>query len=98
MHMHVGTKDEEVVHSQSICFLFLKRNYGSSLFAQCEAMENGCQQVLWLYGEDNQITEVGTMNLFLYWINEDGGNSLRFWLFALCHSFSIGLEGKDLGP
>uniref|UniRef100_A0A8D2CU85 Branched-chain-amino-acid aminotransferase n=1 Tax=Sciurus vulgaris TaxID=55149 RepID=A0A8D2CU85_SCIVU len=51
-------------------------NYGSSLFAQCEAAENGCQQVLWLYGEDNQITEVGTMNLFLYWINEDGEEEL----------------------
>nr|XP_012595019.1 branched-chain-amino-acid aminotransferase, cytosolic isoform X1 [Microcebus murinus] len=51
-------------------------NYGSSLFAQCEAMDNGCQQVLWLYGEDNQLTEVGTMNLFLYWINEDGEEEL----------------------
>ncbi|XP_058414628.1 branched-chain-amino-acid aminotransferase, cytosolic isoform X5 [Diceros bicornis minor] len=51
-------------------------NYGSGLFAQCEAMDNGCQQVLWLYGEDNQITEVGTMNLFLYWINEDGEEEL----------------------
>uniref|UniRef100_A0A2K5CUE4 Branched-chain-amino-acid aminotransferase n=1 Tax=Aotus nancymaae TaxID=37293 RepID=A0A2K5CUE4_AOTNA len=51
-------------------------NYGSSLFAQCEAVDNGCQQVLWLYGEDNQITEVGTMNLFLYWINEDGEEEL----------------------
>ncbi|KAM9229081.1 branched-chain-amino-acid aminotransferase, cytosolic isoform 7-T7 [Dugong dugon] len=51
-------------------------NYGSSLFAQCEAMDNGCQQVLWLYGENNQITEVGTMNLFLYWINEDGEEEL----------------------
>ncbi|XP_054552351.1 branched-chain-amino-acid aminotransferase, cytosolic isoform X4 [Talpa occidentalis] len=51
-------------------------NYASSLFAQCEAMDNGCQQVLWLYGEDNQITEVGTMNLFLYWINEDGEEEL----------------------
>uniref|UniRef100_A0A5F9CJ60 Branched-chain-amino-acid aminotransferase n=2 Tax=Oryctolagus cuniculus TaxID=9986 RepID=A0A5F9CJ60_RABIT len=51
-------------------------NYGASLFAQCEAMEHGCQQVLWLYGEDNQITEVGTMNLFLYWINEDGEEEL----------------------
>ncbi|XP_077871193.1 branched-chain-amino-acid aminotransferase, cytosolic isoform X3 [Ictidomys tridecemlineatus] len=51
-------------------------NYGSSLFAQSEAAENGCQQVLWLYGEDNQITEVGTMNLFLYWINEDGEEEL----------------------
>ncbi|GAB1291422.1 Branched-chain-amino-acid aminotransferase, cytosolic [Apodemus speciosus] len=51
-------------------------NYGASLLAQCEAVENGCQQVLWLYGEDNQITEVGTMNLFLYWINEDGEEEL----------------------
>ncbi|ERE66108.1 branched-chain-amino-acid aminotransferase, cytosolic-like protein [Cricetulus griseus] len=51
-------------------------NYGASLLAQCEAMENGCQQVLWLYGQDNQITEVGTMNLFLYWINEDGEEEL----------------------
>ncbi|EMP25020.1 Branched-chain-amino-acid aminotransferase, cytosolic, partial [Chelonia mydas] len=48
-------------------------NYGSSIYAQREAMELGCQQVLWLYGEDHQITEVGTMNLFLYWENEDGG-------------------------
>lgn len=51
-------------------------NYGSSLLAQCRAMEKGCQQVLWLYGEDRQITEVGTMNLFLYWTNEDGEEEL----------------------
>ncbi|XP_005364643.1 branched-chain-amino-acid aminotransferase, cytosolic isoform X2 [Microtus ochrogaster] len=51
-------------------------NYGASLLAQCEAAENGCQQVLWLYGKDDQITEVGTMNLFLYWINEDGEEEL----------------------
>ncbi|XP_053575057.1 branched-chain-amino-acid aminotransferase, cytosolic [Bombina bombina] len=51
-------------------------NYGSSIFAQYEAVDVGCQQVLWLYGEDHQITEVGTMNLFLYWINEDGEEEL----------------------
>ncbi|RMC02757.1 hypothetical protein DUI87_19947 [Hirundo rustica rustica] len=51
-------------------------NYGSSIYAQQEALEFGCQQVLWLYGEDHQITEVGTMNLFLYWVNEDGENEL----------------------
>ncbi|KFQ49690.1 Branched-chain-amino-acid aminotransferase, cytosolic, partial [Nestor notabilis] len=54
----------------------LGANYGSSVYAQQEALEFGCQQVLWLYGEDHQITEVGTMNLFLYWINEDGENEL----------------------
>ncbi|XP_054845258.1 branched-chain-amino-acid aminotransferase, cytosolic isoform X3 [Eublepharis macularius] len=51
-------------------------NYGSSIYAQREAMELGCQQVLWLYGEDHQITEVGTMNLFLYWRNENGEEEL----------------------
>ncbi|XP_005428463.1 branched-chain-amino-acid aminotransferase, cytosolic isoform X1 [Geospiza fortis] len=51
-------------------------NYGSAIYAQQEALEFGCQQVLWLYGEDHQITEVGTMNLFLYWINENGENEL----------------------
>ncbi|XP_077196281.1 branched-chain-amino-acid aminotransferase, cytosolic isoform X3 [Paroedura picta] len=51
-------------------------NYGSSIYAQREAMELGCQQVLWLYGEDHQITEVGTMNLFLYWQNEKGEEEL----------------------
>ncbi|XP_036373843.1 branched-chain-amino-acid aminotransferase, cytosolic [Megalops cyprinoides] len=51
-------------------------NYGASIYAQSEAVELGCQQVLWLYGEDHQITEVGTMNLFLYWINEDGEEEL----------------------
>ncbi|XP_051544958.1 branched-chain-amino-acid aminotransferase, cytosolic-like isoform X2 [Myxocyprinus asiaticus] len=33
-------------------------------------------RVLWLYGDDHQITEVGTMNLFLYWINEKGEEEL----------------------
>ncbi|KAG8005721.1 Branched-chain-amino-acid aminotransferase, partial [Nibea albiflora] len=51
-------------------------NYGCSLLAQYEAVDYGCQQVLWLYGEDHQITEAGTMNIFLHWINEDGEEEL----------------------
>uniref|UniRef100_A0A3Q2NUK2 Branched-chain-amino-acid aminotransferase n=1 Tax=Fundulus heteroclitus TaxID=8078 RepID=A0A3Q2NUK2_FUNHE len=51
-------------------------NYGGTLFAQYEAGSCGCQQVLWLYGEDHQITEAGTMNIFLHWINEDGDEEL----------------------
>ncbi|XP_066561450.1 branched-chain-amino-acid aminotransferase, cytosolic [Amia ocellicauda] len=51
-------------------------NYGASIYAQDEAMKAGCQQVLWLYGENHQITEVGTMNLFLYWTNENGEEEL----------------------
>uniref|UniRef100_A0A3B4F995 Branched-chain-amino-acid aminotransferase n=1 Tax=Pundamilia nyererei TaxID=303518 RepID=A0A3B4F995_9CICH len=51
-------------------------NYGCSLFAQYEADDYGCQQVLWLYGQDHQITEAGTMNIFLHWINQDGEEEL----------------------
>ncbi|XP_062851669.1 branched-chain-amino-acid aminotransferase, cytosolic isoform X2 [Trichomycterus rosablanca] len=51
-------------------------NYGASICAQYEAMDYGCQQVLWLYGDDHQITEVGTMNVFLYWMNENGEEEL----------------------
>ncbi|KAE8593979.1 hypothetical protein XENTR_v10019394 [Xenopus tropicalis] len=45
-------------------------NYGPTIFVQNEAVKVGCQQVLWLYGDDHKVTEAGTMNFFMYWINE----------------------------
>ncbi|XP_067875976.1 branched-chain-amino-acid aminotransferase, cytosolic-like isoform X1 [Heterodontus francisci] len=47
-------------------------NYGPTIYVQNEAQKQGCQQVLWLYGDEHEITEVGTMNLFIYWKNEQG--------------------------
>lgn len=49
------------------------RNYGPTVFVQQEAKKKGCEQVLWLYGPDHQLTEVGTMNIFIFWTHEDGG-------------------------
>ncbi|KAL4612679.1 branched-chain-amino-acid aminotransferase, cytosolic [Arapaima gigas] len=46
------------------------RNYGASVYAKYDAVGSGCQQVLRPYGEDYQTTEAGTMNIFLYWIDE----------------------------
>ncbi|KAK3804118.1 hypothetical protein RRG08_056779, partial [Elysia crispata] len=52
-------------------------NYAPTIAIQRYALKNhNCQQVLWLYGEDQQLTEVGTMNLFVYWINENGEEEL----------------------
>uniref|UniRef100_A0A672Z064 Branched-chain-amino-acid aminotransferase n=1 Tax=Sphaeramia orbicularis TaxID=375764 RepID=A0A672Z064_9TELE len=51
-------------------------NYGPTIAVQNEAVKRGCQQVLWLYGDDEEITEVGTMNLFIYWTNEKGDKEL----------------------
>lgn len=51
-------------------------NYGPTIRVQKKAASRGLQQVLWLYGEDHQITEVGTMNIFMFYINEDGEKEL----------------------
>ena len=39
-------------------------------------MKKGHQQILWLYGDEHYITEVGTMNLLIYWTNENGEEEL----------------------
>ncbi|XP_017484758.1 PREDICTED: branched-chain-amino-acid aminotransferase, cytosolic, partial [Rhagoletis zephyria] len=47
-------------------------NYAPTIYVQKEAAQKGLQQVLWLYGEDHQLTEVGTMNIFMFYANEKG--------------------------
>lgn len=48
-------------------------NYAPCIRPQLDANKQGYQQNLWLFGEDHQLTEVGTMNCFVYWKNEQGG-------------------------
>lgn len=48
-------------------------NYAPTINVQKEASRKGLQQVLWLYGENHQLTEVGTMNIFMLFVNEKGG-------------------------
>jgi len=47
-------------------------NYGPTIKPHTEAMKKGHQQILWLYGPEHYITEVGTMNIMIYWRNSDG--------------------------
>lgn len=51
-------------------------NYAPTLYVQKIAEERGHQQVLWLYGDNHQITEVGSMNVFVYLINDSGEKEL----------------------
>lgn len=51
-------------------------NYAPTIHVQREAASRGLQQVLWLYGDDNQITEAGTMNLFIVIQNDKGEKEL----------------------
>ena len=50
-------------------------NYAPTIHVQKEAASKGLQQVLWLYGPDHQVTEVGTMNIFMFFVNDNGGLS-----------------------
>ncbi len=43
-------------------------NYGASLIAQQQAIENGCEQVIWLDAVEHRfVEELGGMNLFFVW-------------------------------
>eukprot|EP00741_Cyanophora_paradoxa_P012405 tig00020610_g11986.t1 len=51
-------------------------NYAMSTLAMVEAARDGCNQVLWLFGEDAQVTEVGMMNVFFLWRDKAGALEL----------------------
>jgi len=53
-------------------FAKMGSNYAPTLWIQKKAVEKGCHQVLWLLGENHEITEVGSMNLFILLKDEQG--------------------------
>ncbi|KAG1669217.1 Branched-chain-amino-acid aminotransferase, mitochondrial [Nymphon striatum] len=63
-------------------FTKMGSNYAPTIAVQKHAESLGHQQVLWLYGEDHQLTEVGTMNIFMFLINKDG--VFLTWDIAYC--------------
>lgn len=54
-------------------------NYGPTIAHTNKINYLGYQQILWLISDlytDNNVTEVGAMNFFVYWINKDGEKEL----------------------
>ncbi|XP_027229757.1 branched-chain-amino-acid aminotransferase, cytosolic [Penaeus vannamei] len=51
-------------------------NYGPTLAIQKIAEERGLQQVLWLFGPDHKITEVGAMNIMVFLDKGNGEKEL----------------------
>ncbi|KAI8904017.1 aminotransferase [Gorgonomyces haynaldii] len=51
-------------------------NYAPGILPQIEVAKDGFAQILWLFGNENNVTEVGTMNFFIYWVNEKGETEL----------------------
>ncbi|OLY83153.1 Branched-chain-amino-acid aminotransferase [Smittium mucronatum] len=50
----------------------LGANYCGGTTPTLLAKEKGYSQILWLFGPQHNITEAGTMNAFIFWINEQG--------------------------
>ncbi|KAJ3172389.1 hypothetical protein HDU87_007893 [Geranomyces variabilis] len=51
-------------------------NYAPGIRPQIEVAEKGHQQNLWLFGDEGFVTEVGTMNFFLFWKTPSGEREL----------------------
>ncbi|KAF4334076.1 branched-chain amino acid aminotransferase [Fusarium beomiforme] len=51
-------------------------NYGPSFASHCEAQQAGYDQVLWLFGEDGQVTEAGASNFFAVVRDEKSSKSV----------------------
>jgi len=51
-------------------------NYAMGISPQVEAAKKGYQQILWLFGTDMHVTEVGTMNQFFFWKTKQGVREL----------------------
>ena len=58
-------------------------NYAPGFLPQRLAAKQGYDQILWLLGEDERVTEVGAMNFFVVVQREDG----RAWFFYFFISF-----------
>ncbi|TGZ52371.1 hypothetical protein CRM22_010651 [Opisthorchis felineus] len=58
-------------------FYHISLNYAPTLLLQKLLRERGYDTSLWLYGPDDLITEAGTMNIFVFWTNEQGEKELR---------------------
>lgn len=51
----------------------LGANYAPCILPQMQAASRGFHQNLWLFGEEEYVTEVGTMNLFIAMVNKVTG-------------------------
>ena len=46
-------------------------NYAATMKPAAEAAAEGYSQILWLFGDDDEVTEVGAMNFFVHLINKE---------------------------
>ncbi|KAI5477235.1 hypothetical protein MNV49_006608 [Pseudohyphozyma bogoriensis] len=73
--LYASTKDTRACTGGTGAYKF-GANYAGGIVPAQEAAKLGYQQVLWLYGADHMVTEVGMMNCFVLIKREDGTHEL----------------------
>lgn len=82
----------------------LGANYAPCVVPQVQAASRGYHQNLWIFGEDEKITEVGTMNLFIVLEKPEGGKELvtapldGMILAGVTRDSILALARERLGP
>jgi branched-chain amino acid aminotransferase len=72
-------------------------NYAASLVAQAQAIENGCDQVVWLDAAERRwIEEMGGMNLYFVYGGQDGASPKRIVTPELSGSLLPGITRDSL--
>ena len=64
-------------------------NYGPTIYVGIQAQKQGCQQVLWLFGKEEYLTEAGTMNMFLVTKDHKGGLIKIINHFEIIYFYSL---------
>jgi hypothetical protein len=64
-------------------------NYAPGILPQKQAALQGYEQNLWLHGPEHYLTEVGTMNLFVVFRKDNGGQSSTIHSGTCAHSSSL---------
>jgi branched-chain amino acid aminotransferase len=72
MKLLASQNDEVRAWPGGFGFAKVGANYGPSLAATGEAKTRGYDQILWLLGQDNTVTEAGASNFFIIWRSRKG--------------------------
>ncbi|KAJ5614113.1 hypothetical protein N7528_007767 [Penicillium herquei] len=72
LRLYASTPDTIRAWPGGFGYAKLGANYGPSLQAHGQAKAMGFDQILWLFGEDRQVTEAGASNFFIIWRDASG--------------------------
>lgn len=72
----LASKDDIRAWPGGFGYTKVSANYGPAFLSHMEGRKRGYDQILWLFGEDFQVTEAGASNFFVVWKTKEGKTEL----------------------